>query len=230
MCKTYGYARISRRTQSIERQIRNIREINGNAIIYQEAYTGTKIDRPKWSALYNKVQSGDTIIFDSVSRMSRNAEEGITAYMDLYKRGVNLVFIKEPTINTDNYKSTVQIAMTGTDADVILEGVNKYLMILAEKQIRAAFEQAQKEVDDLHERTSEGMKTAKDKGKQIGAVEGKKLVTKKSKEMKDKIKKMAKAFDGNMTDGEVIETLKIARNTYYKYKRELIEELMAAAE
>lgn len=221
MCKVYGYARISRRTQSIERQIRNIREINGNAIIYDEAFTGTKINRPKWDKLFAIVQNGDTIIFDSVSRMSRNADEGFKAYMELYNRGVNLVFIKEPAINTDSYKSVSQIAMTGTDADVILEGVNKYLMILAEKQIRESFAQAQKEVDDLHERTSEGMETARKNGKQIGGVKGSKLTTKKSIEMKAKIRKMAKAFDGNMTDTEVIETLKLARNTFYKYKKEL---------
>lgn len=221
MSKIYGYARISRRTQSIERQIRNIREISGNADIRQEAFTGTKIDRPAWNKLYATVKNGDTIIFDSVSRMSRNADEGYTTYMELYNRGVNLVFIKEPSINTENYKSTAQIAKTGTDADVILEGVNKYLMILAEKQIRVAFEQAQKEVDDLHERTAEGLKTAKANGKQIGQKEGAKLTTKKSIEMKDKIRKMAKCFDGNMTDTEVIETLHLARNTYYKYKREM---------
>lgn len=221
MCKTYGYARISRRTQSIERQIRNIREINGNAIIYDEAFTGTKINRPKWDKLFSIVKNGDTIIFDSVSRMSRNADEGFRAYMDLYNRGVNLVFIKEPAINTDSYKSVSQIAMTGTDADVILEGVNKYLMILAEKQIKESFAQAQKEVDDLHERTSEGMETARKNGKQIGGVKGRKLTTKKSIEMKAKIRKMAKAFDGNMTDLEVMEILKLARNTYYKYKKEI---------
>ena len=221
MSKTYGYARISRRTQSIDRQIRNIREINGNADIRQEAYTGTKIDRPAWNKLCTTVKNGDTIIFDSVSRMSRNADEGYTTYMELYNRGVNLVFIKEPSINTENYKSTAQIAKTGTDADVILEGVNKYLMILAEKQIRVAFEQAQKEVDDLHERTAEGLKTAKANGKQIGQKEGAKLTTKKSIEMKAKIRKMAKCFDGNMTDTEVIDTLHLARNTYYKYKREM---------
>ena len=52
---------------------------------------------------------------------------------------------------------------------------------------------------------------------------GKKFETPKSKEMKQKIRKMAKSFGGNMTDKEVIETLKIARNTYFKYKREMKE-------
>ena len=67
MGKTYGYARISRRSQSIERQIRNIREHYPDAIIIQEAYTGTKMDRPEWMKLLKTLSSGDTIVFDSVS-------------------------------------------------------------------------------------------------------------------------------------------------------------------
>lgn len=224
MGKVFGYARISTPKQNIERQIRNIKDYDAAASIYAEAYTGTKSDRPEWNKLRKRVKSGDTIIFDSVSRMSRDAEEGYKAYMELYDQGVNLVFLKEMTINTDNYKSTAQIAMTGTDADVILEGVNKYLMILAEKQIKIAFDQSEKEVEDLHKRTAEGIETARKNGKQIGAVKGKKLTTKKSIEMKDKIRKMAKSFGGNMSDKEVIETLKLARATYYKYKREMLEE------
>lgn len=46
----YGYARISRKQQSIERQIRNILEIDAQAKIYQEAFTGTTNDRPQWKS------------------------------------------------------------------------------------------------------------------------------------------------------------------------------------
>ena len=75
MSRIYGYARISRAQQSIDRQIRNIKNMYPQAIILQEAYTGTKIDRPEWNKLFNRVQAGDTIVFDSVSRMSRNADD-----------------------------------------------------------------------------------------------------------------------------------------------------------
>ena len=88
----YGYARTSRPQQSIDRQIRNIKACNANAVIIQEAYTGTKMDRPKWIRLYSRVREGDTIIFDSVSRMSRNAEEGFAMYEELFNRQVGLIF------------------------------------------------------------------------------------------------------------------------------------------
>lgn len=71
----YGYCRISTPKQSIDRQIRNIKQEFPDATLIQEAYTGTKLDRKEWSRLYSNVKSGDTIVFDSVSLMSR-AEEG----------------------------------------------------------------------------------------------------------------------------------------------------------
>ena len=219
----WGYCRISRKQQNIERQIRNIKEEYPTAIIVQEAYTGTKLDRPEWAKLNKKLRAGDTIVFDSVSRMSRNAEEGFALYEDLFNRGINIVFLKEHHIDTATYQKATEsnIELTGTNVDFIIEGINKYMLALAKEQIKLAFEQAEKEVEDLHQRTREGIETARLNGKQIGQRAGAKLTTKKSIEMKDKIKKMAKDFDGNMTDTEVMQTLKLARNTYYKYKKEM---------
>lgn len=138
---TYGYCRISTRKQNIERQIRNILSEFSDAIILQEEYTGTKLDRKEWNKLFSSVRAGDTIIFDSVSRMSRNAAEGVEAYAALYKRGVNLVFLKERHIDTDTYRQTLQnsVQLTGGDVDYILEGVNRYMLALARRQIYLAF-------------------------------------------------------------------------------------------
>lgn len=229
--KVYGYVRVSTRKQKKERQISNIKELYPDAIIFDEAYTGTTLDRPQWNKLEKKLKEGDTVVFDEVSRMSRNAEEGFKLYKTLYDKGISLVFIKEHTLDTENFKSTEQIATTGNDiADVYIEATNKVLMMLAEKQITKAFETAQHEVDFLHQRTSEGMRTSGAGEKIRKARTGKIITTKKSIEMKQKIQKMAKGFGGNMTDKEVIETLKIARNTYFKYKRELREEAAKCTE
>lgn len=221
--RTYGYCRISTRQQSIDRQIRNIKKIYNGAIIVTESYTGTTTDRPEWKKLYKKLQTGDTIIFDSVSRMSRNADDGFALYEKLYNNGIELVFLKEPHINTSTYKKALQnnVALTGTNVDYILEGVNKYLMALAKEQIRLAFEQSEKEVDDLHQRTREGIETARLNGKQIGQIKGAKLTTKKSIESKKKIIEYSKDFNGTLSDADCMKLIGLARNTYYKYKREL---------
>ena len=224
MC-VYLYCRISRSTQNIERQVRNLTARYPQGVIIKEAYTGTKIDRPEWNKLYKKVKAGDTIAFDSVSRMSRNAEEGFKAYEELYKRGVNLVFLNEPMINTDTFKHAIEntVPATGTEVDLILDGVNKFLMELARQQILLAFQQSQKEVDDLHTRVSQGMETARLNGKQIGGKAGSKYNVKKSVEAKEQIKKYSKDFGGSLNDAEVIKLVGVSRKTYYKYKAEIRE-------
>ena len=226
----YGYTRISTKKQNLERQVRNILAVHPDAIIVREVYTGTKFQgRKELDKILKLVKPTDTIVFDSVSRMSRNAEEGYAEYEKLFRRNITLEFLKEPHINTEVYKKALSgtVAMTGTNADYILEGVNKYLLALAKEQIQIAFNQAEKEVQDLHQRTREGIETARLNGKQIGGVTGKKLTTKKSIEAKEVILKNSKDFNGVNTDIEVMKIAGISRNSYYKYKRELVEELKA---
>ena len=223
--RTFGYARISTMKQSLERQIENIKSKYPDAVIITETYSGTTLDRPAWNKLYRQLREGDTVVFDEVSRMSRNAEEGYSLYRELYDKGVNLVFLKESTLNTDNFRQTAQVALTGNDiADIYIEATNKALMLLAEKQIQAAFQTAQHEVDFLHKRTSEGVRRAQAAGKQVGRAEGSKVETKKAKAAKAEIRRLSKDFDGHNTDPEVIKMTGISRNSFYKYKRELKEE------
>lgn len=228
----YGYARVSTPKQSLQMQIDAIKEMNKDAIIYSEAYTGATNDRPEWKKLLKKVKKGDTIIFYMVSRMSRNAEEGTKDYFDLYNKGINLIFIKDRHIDTESYKRSFEKAGFSVDFDndgsaesnlitKILDALKEFMQAKVGLDIRKAFEEAEKELEHNRKRTSDGM-TASGAGEKISkARTGKKFETPKSKEMKQKIRKMAKSFEGNMTDKEVIETLKIARNTYFKYKREL---------
>lgn len=235
MC-IYGYCRISRRSQRIERQERNILNAYPSAYIIKEVYTGTKIHgRKELDKLLKLVKENDTIVFDSASRMSRNQDEAIELYEDLFNKNVNLIFLKEPHINTDTFKRTLnnQIKInlnTGNDAtdtfiNGIIDALNRYTIDLAKEQIKLVFAQAQKEVDDLHQRTVEGIITARLENKQIGQRKGAKLTTKKSKVAKEIIRKHSKDFGGTLNDLDVIKLTGVSRNTYYKYKRELQEEI-----
>ena len=229
MNKVYAYARISTKKQNIERQNRNILELYPNATLINETFTGTTNDRKEWNKLFKSVKQGDTIVFDSVSRMSRNAKDGISDYMNLFDRGIELVFIKEPHINTSVFKQQLENAKLGmTDnkiVNAVLEGVEKALMLLAEQQIEIAFEQAEKEVKDLSQRTIEGLITAKAKGNIGGRRTGSKVETKKYKDNKAKIIKLSKSFNGTLKDSEVLELLDIDRTTYYRYKKQIKAEL-----
>ena len=224
----YGYARVSTPKQSIERQVRNIRQVFPEAYMFKEAYTGTTMNRPDWEKLMKLVKPGDLIVFDSVSRMSRSADEGIEIYFELYEKGIQLVFLKERYIDTEIYAAAVKqsIPTTGNDiADIYIDATNRVIRLLAEKQIRKAFEQAEKEVEDLRQRTKEGIVTARISGKQIGQLPGRKLNVKKKAPAKEKILKYSKSFGGNLSDADVIKLIGINRNTYYKYKKELKEEV-----
>ena len=236
MTTTYGYGRISTKQQSIERQVRNILRECPEAKIITETFSGRVSSRPEFDRLLKRVKAGDTIIFDSVSRMSRNADEGFALYKELYSKSVNLVFLKEHHIDTETYRKELerQIPTVNTgdkDADSLLQAIidalNTYVLHLAEKQIRLAFEQSEKEVEDLRQRTREGIETARRNGKQIGGHKaGVKIVIKKAAPVKEVIMKYSKDFNGSLNDTEVravldAKNLHVAMNTYYKYKKEL---------
>ena len=246
MERVYGYARISTDKQNIERQIFNILQEEPQAIIFQEAYTGTTINRTEFNKML-KIAKKDrekkynvTIIFDEVSRMTRTADEGFALYKELFELGINLKFIKEKHINTEVFAKAKEnkIPKTGTNLDIILKAIDEYLLAIAEEQIRIAFEQAEKEVQYLRKRTSEGVRRAQANGKQIGHRQGDKHILKKEKYVKELIVKHSKSFNGTLKDDEVLKIingtkvkelkkeLSVSRNTYYKYKKELLNNFM----
>ena len=227
----YAYCRVSTPHQRLERQITNITELHPKAIIFREFYTGTKQDRPNWNKLISQIKTADTIVFDSVSRMSRNAEEGFKDYKMLYELGVNLIFLNEPLINTSVFDSTksnllnIDIATGNAAVDDFFKGnvqlINNFMMALAEEQIKAAFDQAEKEITDLHSRISQGIREAKKNGTRIGITKGTTLITKKSLSCKSIILKHSKDFGGSLEDPDVIKLCGCSRNSYYKYKKSL---------
>lgn len=232
--KLYAYCRVSTERQSLKRQIDNIKEASNGAyagaLFFSDKFTGSTLDRPEWNRLYKRLKPGDTVVFDSVSRLSRDADSGAALYEELYQRGINLVFLNEPHCNTDCYRqaAAANIPPTGNEiADVYIEATNKVLMILAKRQIAIAFEQAEKERLDICKRVRDGMRTAKaaaaEQGieKKYGLSTGTKLTTKKSLAAKKIILQHSKDFGGTLSDPDVIKLADISRNSYYKYKSEL---------
>ncbi len=231
------YTRISNPSQNIERQVRNLKEKYPTGVIVKETYTGTRLDRPKWESVMRLVRQKkvDTIVFDSVSRMSRSKEEGSKLYLDLYKRGINLIFLKEPHVNTDVFrnalKQKIDIDLNLDDAATtqlmhgIFKSLNGFFESLATRQIELAFEQSEKEVKDLQQRTKEGLLSARLRGVQLGRAKGTTVETKKAIKCKRIIRKRFTAFGGDLNAADTVRLCGgIARSTFYRYVNQMLEE------
>ena len=231
-----GYARVSTPTQRLRRQIDNLKEAYPDIVVISEVFTGSTDNRPKWKKLMRQCRAGiiGKLVFDEVSRFSRNAEEAIAEYKELYNLGIELEFLKEPHINSKIYRDAserkIEIATDGMDEETaqlintVIGGLNDYLLSVAEKQIYLAFEHAQKERELLSQRTSEGLKKAKLMGSKVGRQPGQKLITKKSKRAKRIIRKHFKLFGGELTATQCYTIAQITKSTFYRYLQEMREE------
>lgn len=236
-----GICRKSRPNQNIERQVRNILAKYPTARIIKITCSGSKVigykdfEKVIKEVKENKRNKNYKLVFDSASRMSRNSEGGCELYEDLFNHNVNIEFLKEPHINTEVFKNTLnnQIelqAKTGNEAtdkliNTVIQALNDYTIALAKEQIKKVFDEAETELKNIHQRTSEGLLTAKLDGKRIGTPKGAKLTTKKSIEAKETMLKHYKIFgNGTLNATDTMKLAGIDKNTFYKYKRELLEE------
>lgn len=218
----YAYCRVSTKDQKLERQEKNIKEYYKekleDLIFFEEKFTGTTSDRPEWKKLIKIVREGDTIIFDSVSRMSRDGEEGYNDYLNLWKRKINLIFLNEQYLNTEIFNSQIVMYDKIENIEIddtfspLIKGIIETLKNILKKQIKVAFEQAEKERDDIVKRITEGQK----------------LTIKKMGRPKRKIPEILKneIIDGYINSRKkdvkyFIDNYKISRKTFYNYINDL---------
>lgn len=231
-----GYARVSTPKQSLRRQIENLKAAYPDIVVISEVYTGSTDNRPKWKKLMRQCRAGIVrkLVFDEVSRFSRNAEEAIVEYKELYELGIELEFLKEPHINSKIYRDAserkIEIATDSMDDETanlintVIGGLNDYLLSVAEKQIYLAFEHAQKERELLAKRTSEGLKQAKLMGSKVGRQPGQKLETRKAKRAKRIIRNHYELLGGELTATQCFTLAQITKSTFYRYLTEMRQE------
>lgn len=87
----YGYTRVSTKGQAkegngLEAQKRDFKKYE-NAKIFEESYTGTKVERPVFNKVLEQLQEGDTLVVSKLDRLARNTVEGIKIVEDLFKKG-----------------------------------------------------------------------------------------------------------------------------------------------
>ena len=221
--KIFGYCRVSTIKQKLERQEQNIKEVYPEAILFREEFSGRTLDRPQYILLRQIASKGDKIVFDSVSRMSRNAEEGYQEYMTFWENGITLEFLNEPHLNTDFFTRQLKSMEFNVDVDKtfepLIEGIKKTLQNIIKGQIKIGFEQSEKEVNDLSKRTKEALAVLKEKGKELGRPKRRIPETIKKDIIENYIlsrKKKGKDF---------MEVYKISKPTFYIWLREIKGEM-----
>jgi len=132
-----GYARVSTQDQNLDRQLDNLRAA-GCERIFNEKMTGTKSDRPELRTMLLTLRSGDVLVIDSFSRLSRSTKDLLDLVEKLTGMGVHLVSLKE---NLDTTTATGKLMLT------MLSALSQF------------------ERDLISERTVDGLKAARARGR-----------------------------------------------------------------
>lgn len=168
----------------------------------------TYINDKPW-IVANMLEEGDILVCSSVDEltdMGLDVNQIVKEYMAILGKGVELVFDKSTQCNSLFVKT-------------LIERNEDFEQVLRKCVINYT---NQRDIEIKY--SKKHMITAKANGNKVGIKKGTKLITKKSVEMKEKIKMLSRDFDGNKTDEELIKELGIARNSYYRYKKELRQE------
>ena len=124
-----GYARVSTQEQNLERQLDAL-QAYGVDKIYTEKMSGTKKHRPELDAMMERLESGDTVVIESLSRLGRSTKDLLALVDTMEEKGVKLISLKE---NIDTGSSTGRLLLTVLSAlaqferDVIVERTNEGL-------------------------------------------------------------------------------------------------------
>ena len=142
--KILGYARVSTRDQNLEMQLDALNKFGCNEI-YQEKMSGRLADRPVFKEVTSKAEKGDMIVVWKVDRLGRSAKNICEVLEEMKTRGVIIVSLTEG-INTETPLGVVFCQIAGIFAEL--------------------------EISNRSERTREGLKAAKKKGKRLGRPKG----------------------------------------------------------
>ena len=137
---TFGYARVSTEIQNLDRQLDALKKY-GVDMIYNEKMTGTKKDRPELTKMLERMTENDTVVVESLSRLGRSTKDLIELTELFEQKGVHLVSLKE---SIDTSTSTGKLLFT------LMSAI------------------AQFERDTIADRTREGLRSARARGRKGG--------------------------------------------------------------
>ena len=136
-----GYARVSTVEQSLDRQIDQLTEA-GCKRIYQEKASGASKERPELDRMLDALREGDVVVVTELSRLGRTVKGLIELVEKLHKLGVDLKSLKEQWLDTTSPMGKMVFTMMAGFAEM--------------------------ERDLIRERTAEGLKAARARGRKGG--------------------------------------------------------------
>ncbi len=127
----YGYGRVSSTTKykggedgvSLEAQERKLLAAGCDEIVL-EAYTGMKMERPKFTKLIKKLKAGDTLVVCKLDRFARTATDGVNLIKELFEKGISVHVLNMGLVeDTPNGKLMLHImaAFAEYERDMIVE-------------------------------------------------------------------------------------------------------------
>lgn len=172
---------------------------------FQEDVSGKNFDsRKEWNRLERLVQPGDTIVFKDISRFTRESNNGYNKYMELLEKGIELVFIDNPTVSTDYIKQLLSVAeQQNIVAKTSLESTVKLLIIVE-------LDRVEQERTILIKRIKNGISASnKTQGRKQGTLD--KMTTELEIDIKSFI------TDRSIKQIDLMKKHNISRNTLKKY-------------
>lgn len=119
----YGYARVLTPQQELEVQTEVLKK-EGCEIIYEEKFTGTSTDRPKFTQLLEELEEDDTLVVTKLDCLARNTKEGIDVIEGLFQKGIkghvlNAGLLEDTTMG--RFFLTTLLAVTEMERNLIVE-------------------------------------------------------------------------------------------------------------
>ena len=220
MCKTLAYMRIStkeergkqkftRQEQAIARWSKENNTEIPERRIYRDDASGKSFDRPAWRELESDVAEGDTIVFKDICRFTREYENGFDKYMTLLNKGVNLIFIDNPTVSTAYIKSMMEVADKQSNRIA-----KKSLKDTIELLLLVELDRAEKEREITVQRIRDGIAASE---KKSGRPKGK--LDKMTAELEADLKYYVSqsVADRTITAADIMRKHNLSRNTVKKY-------------
>jgi DNA invertase Pin-like site-specific DNA recombinase len=191
-----GYARVSTKEQNETRQLDALFAAGVEmSSIYIDKQSGKDFERREYIAMMKSLRKGDTLIIKSIDRLGRNYEMIRKEYSRIIDKGVNIIILDMPALNTDRLSET---GLTGKFvADIILT-ILGYV--------------AEQERNSILSRQKEGIVSAKRRGVKFGRPT---KLNAKSINIINCVK------NGEITIEQACQLLCISRKSYYNYINKL---------